>query len=80
MKLQTAINWTGVAVLIAALVLPRAFGLDAEPLPDPGDLTDAQHAAVIEHQRQECANFRKAGYIFFERADGSAVCRDGGLK
>lgn len=74
--------WTAVTVALvcAALVLPYAAGMDAEPLPEPDELTDAQVAAQTADQEQQCAQIVGPNYIFFARADGNNVCRDGSLK
>ena len=76
--------WTavGVALVCAALVPPAAFGMDAEPLPEPAELTDAQVAAQTAAQEQECADSVGPGYIFFAREGhkDQNVCRDGRLK
>lgn len=73
------IRWPCVYMLLIALVV---LGCTVAPneLEDPADLTDAQHAALVEHKRSECSRDVGPGYIFFERANGDAVCRDGGLK
>lgn len=69
----------GVLLIVAALTLPAAFGWDAEPAPSPSDLTDAQVAAQTAQQEQDCADGVGPNYIFFARADGNNVCRDGSL-
>jgi hypothetical protein len=72
----------GALAIAAALVLPAAFGMDAEPLPEPAELTDAQVAAQTAQQEQECADKVGPGYIFFAREGhkDQNVCRDGSLK
>lgn len=75
MNTQTIINWIGGAALGALLVMG-----DAEPLPEPNELTDAQVAAQTADQEQQCARIVGPNYIFLARADGSNVCRDGSLK
>ena len=72
--------WTavGVSLVCAALVLPAAFGMNAEPLPSPDDLTDAQVAAQTAQQEQQCAQIVGPNYIFLVRKDRN-VCRDGNL-
>lgn len=80
MKSQTAINWALGLLILAALVLPAAFGWDAEPLPEAAELTDYQVAAQAAEQEQQCAQIVGPNYIFFARADGTNVCRDGSLK
>ena len=73
--------WTavGVALVCAALVLPAAFGMNAEPLPEPAELTDAQVAAQTAQQEQQCAQIIGPNYIFLARK-GHNICRDGALK
>ena len=68
----------GVLLIVAALTLPKAFGLYAEPTPSADDLTDAQVAAQTAQQEQECAQIVGPNYIFLAR-DGHNVCRDGSL-
>lgn len=69
----------GVLGLLAALVLPAAFGMDAEPLSDGSELTDAQVAAQTADQERQCSERYGAGYIFLARKEYN-ICRDGGLK
>lgn len=54
--------------------------MDAEPLSGPADLTDSQVAAQQAAQEAICARVVGPNYIFFARADGNNVCRDGSLK
>ena len=79
MNTQTIINWIGGAALGALLVMGRAAGLDAEPFPEPDELTDAQVAAQTAQQERQCSELYGAGYIFLARKDHN-ICRDGGLK
>ena len=67
----------GAIAIAAALVLPAAFGMDAEPLPDGSELTDAQVAAQTADQERQCSELYGAGYIFLARKDHN-ICRDGG--
>jgi len=69
----------GVLLIVAALTLPKAFGLDAEPAPSADDLTDAQVAAQTADQEQQCAQIVGPNYIFLARKDHN-ICRDGSLK
>lgn len=68
----------GVLLIVAAITLPKAFGWDAEPVPSPSDLNDAQVAAQTADQEQQCAQIVGPNYIFLAR-DGHNVCRDGSL-
>lgn len=79
MNTETIINWIGGAALGALLVMGQVFGLDADPLPEPAELTDAQVAAQTAQQEQECAKKVGPNYIFLARKDHN-VCRDGSLK
>lgn len=79
MKSQAAINWTMFLGILATLVLSAAFGMDAEPLPEPEALNDAQVAAQTADQERQCSELYGAGYIFLARKEYN-ICRDGGLK
>lgn len=66
----------GVLLIVAALTLPAAFGLDAEPIDVD---TDAQRAAQRQASEDQCTALYGNYAIFFETKAGHLVCRDGSL-
>jgi len=66
----------GLSFIIAALMLPAAFGYNAEPL---GSDTDAQRAAQRQAAEDQCTALYGNAAMFFEKQGGHLVCRDGRL-
>ena len=66
----------GALLIVAALTLPKAFGLDAEPTDND---TDAQRAAQRQAAEDQCTALYGNTAIFFETKQGHLVCRDGSL-
>ena len=67
----------GVLAIAAALTLPQAFGLDAEPIDSD---TDAQRAAQRQAREDQCTVLYGNAAMFFETKQGHLVCRNGAMK
>ena len=75
--MKTIYIWTGVLLLAALLTLPKAFGLDAEPMDNDND---AQRAAQRQAAEDQCTAIYGSHTMFFETRQGNLVCRNGGMK
>ena len=75
--MKTIYIWTGVLLLAAILTLPKAFGLDAEPM---DDAKDAQRASQRQAAEDQCTAIYGNHAMFFETRKGNLICRNGSFK
>lgn len=76
-SMKTLYIWALALLAAALMTVPKAWGVDDEPLaPD----TDAQRSAQRQVAEDQCVALYGAGAMFFETKRGDLVCRDGRLK
>lgn len=69
--------WALALLAVALMTVPKAWGVDDEPL---GPDTDAQRAAQRQAAEDQCTALYGNHAMFFETKHGNLVCRDGRLK
>ena len=75
--MKTIYIWVLALCAAAVMTVPKAWGVDDEPL---GGDTDAQRAAQRQAREDQCIALYGNAAMFFETKQGHVVCRNGAMK